>query len=160
MAKLTKKEKTLEEKISKDISIIRDMKYYNSVYNSVRDIEKYYYNNNYREDILLYRINKLETALMFQGELFSHVIGTLLAILFGLNFAVLFSFSDLMSYLIKVIGTILSFIVIGSIIVKVVKSNASPEQGRTNYLIKKEIEIITNLIEGKNERKYRCRRIR
>lgn len=157
-----KLEKEQLKKISKDIKCIRNSSSNFNVSRTIKEIERYYKNNRFSEDILFYRIDKLETNLLFRDSIFSTFISITIGFIFTL--ATILENVNIVSssfWVSVVYPTILTMIMLLFIILltfDTVKKFSSKDGGRLRYISKKEIEIIINKIEESSKIKTKRNR--
>lgn len=150
------------KKISKDIKHIRNNSTNFNVNRTIREIERYYKNNRFNEEILFYRIDKLETNLLFRDSVFSTFISITIGFIFTLATILenvnIVSNSFLVSVVYPTILTMIALLFIILLIFNIVKTFPSKDGGRLRYISKKEIEIIINKIEESSKIKIKRNR--
>ncbi len=152
--------------ISKDMSNLRKRCKKLDVNKTVIEIKKYYYRNEYDEKLLFNRIDKLETEKEIANIFFASTVGVIIGLIFAFyeDIKEIVSFHRAESTLIFIIKIIIVTLIGLAILItiswlillfKKLYRFVWKNDGRSNYLNEKEIEIIKEMIENKGKRKKR-----
>lgn len=145
-----KEYKKICKKIGKDINKIICQNKDDGVNNTIRKIKTYYKINDFNQDILIYRMNKLRTKFFMIDTLFGGYIGAVL----GLTMTPIFTKEDLhgASHTLTKVIVIAIFMFLPTLIVYALakilfKRYSSLHRGYITYFHEAEIKIIKDIIE-------------
>ena len=143
----------IQKRIKRDVNRIREENRGLGINVVIEEIRRYYENSSFSEETLLYRVDKLNTDVLFRESIFSAGVSTFIGLLIGVftTEKILEGTSGIiiLDIVSKSIVIIIVMALLMAALISITKDYSSKHNGYTTYLNEKEIDIIKEGIDKK-----------